>query len=209
MIKIDHIFIFVNSKRDADILVDLGLNEGSGNIHKGIGTANRRFFLNRFYLEILWVDNKTETTNIKDVELFKRYDFKNSGFSRFGICLENTKDSNKIFQNSLKWEAPFLAKNSFIDILTNEKMPWIFRLPSNRSANTLEEPRKHKLGVFELTKVIFYQKELSFQDKLQFLQNNSMIEFCKASKNTLVLEFDNYKQRKSITIEEFDLVIRY
>jgi len=46
--EIDHIFIFVSSKDLADELVSFGLTEGSGNVHKGIGTANRRFFFENF-----------------------------------------------------------------------------------------------------------------------------------------------------------------
>lgn len=207
--QVDHIFIFVDSKKDANILKDIGLLEGSGNIHKGIGTANRRFFFDGFYLEILWVEDESECKALKEIELFKRYEYKKSGYSRFGICMENTPQTNELFKDAFSWDAPFLPKNNPIDILTSETMPWIFRLPPNRSANNLEEPRAHKLGLSKLTKVTFYQNGLCFENSLEFLGKNSIVEFKKDTKNSLVLEFDNFNQGKTLCIKEFDLTINY
>ena len=71
--NIDHIFIFVDSKQSADELIDFGLSEGSGNVHKGIGTANRRFFFENFYLEILWVENEGEAQSVEEIGIWERY----------------------------------------------------------------------------------------------------------------------------------------
>lgn len=64
---IDHIFIFVNSEDEANELVNFGLTEGIGNVHKGIGTANRRFFFENFYLEILWVENENKAKSVDEI----------------------------------------------------------------------------------------------------------------------------------------------
>ena len=59
--ELDHLFIFaVVGGPEADRLVSLGLTEGSGNVHPGQGTANRRFFFRNTMLELLWVADERE-----------------------------------------------------------------------------------------------------------------------------------------------------
>jgi hypothetical protein len=60
--EFDHLFIFTDvGEIVADRLVDLGLVEGSRNVHPGQGTANRRFFFHNAMVELLWVHDREET----------------------------------------------------------------------------------------------------------------------------------------------------
>jgi len=206
---IDHIFIFVHSKQEADELIDFGITEGSGRIHQGIGTANRRFFFDNFYLEILWVENESEAKGIKKIGIRERSDYQNSGYSRFGVCLKNTKDTEQVFENSIKWEPLFLSKGDHVNIITSDKMPWIFRFPPNRRKNLSDEPKVHKSKIKQLSKAIFNLSEKEFEDILNSISENSIIEFKKAPINSLVLKFDNGKQGKTKIFECLNLVINY
>lgn len=123
VMQIDHIFIFVRSKTDANELIDFGITEGSGRVHQGIGTENRRFFFENFYLEILWVENESEAKSVKEIGIWERSDYPNSNFYRFGLCFKNTKDTDKIFKNAIKWEPLFLPEGKYVDILTSDNMP--------------------------------------------------------------------------------------
>jgi len=208
MIEIDHIFIFSNKGKETDELVDFGLTEGSGRTHKGIGTANRRIFFGNFYLEVLWVENEKEAKSVKKTEIWKRSDFKNNQYSRFGLCLKNTKETDTIFKNSIKWKPDFLPENRFVDILTNEIMPWIFRFPPDKN-NKLDEPRDHKNGIKKLTKAVFNMTEIDFKNVISEINGNSIVEFVKSSKKRLILEFDDRIQGKKEQIESLNLTIYY
>jgi hypothetical protein len=60
-IEIDHVFVCTSiNGLEADCLRDLGLREGSSNVHPGQGTANRRFFFTNAMLELLWVTDRAE-----------------------------------------------------------------------------------------------------------------------------------------------------
>lgn len=209
MIHIDHIFIFVSSKQDANELIEFGLTEGSGNIHLGIGTANRRFFFENFYLEILWVENETEAKNSQELGIWSRSDYSNNNFSRFGLCLKNTKDTDKIFKKSIQWEPLFLPKGMHVDILTSDNMPWVFRFPQNRSKDLQVEPKVHKLKTKQLSKAIFNLTEKEFQNTLNFIEDNSILQFQKSMSNSLVLEFDSLHKGKTTKFEKLNLEIRY
>lgn len=206
---IDHIFIFVNSKREADDLVNFGLSEGSGNIHKGVGTANRRFFFENFYLEILWVENEEEAKSVEDIGIWERFNYKNSHYSRFGICFTNTKNTDYIFNYAIKWKAMFLKDNEHVDILTSKNLPWIFRFPANREKNLQDEPKQHKAGLKRLSKIEMSLNIIEFADELSAIKSNTIVEIKKSNKNSLTLEFDNAKSSKVKIFDNLDLVIKY
>ena len=60
-ISLDHVFICtaVNAP-EAQALLTFGLIEGSSNVHPGQGTANRRFFFEGGFIELLWVANPVD-----------------------------------------------------------------------------------------------------------------------------------------------------
>jgi len=62
-ICVDHIFVLTEvGAPAADKLKSLGLKESFGRVHKGQGTANRRFEFSNGFLELLWVHNAQEAT---------------------------------------------------------------------------------------------------------------------------------------------------
>lgn len=207
--EVDHIFIFVTDRQDVDDLVKFGFMEGSGRTHQGIGTANRRIFFENFYLEFLWVTNETEARSFDRLGIWQRSNFRENDFSPFGLCLENTKDSDDIFKNSLKWHPEFLQSNDHVDIITSSNMPWIFRFPPNRKPKNTEEPRAHQLCVKKLTKAVLRLKKLELRDVLTKIETSSLVEFESAERNMLVLEFDNKRQNKHRYFKNLNLKLVY
>ena len=60
-LRVDHVFVLTEvGAPAADKLVSLGLQESFGRVHKGQGTANRRFEFSNGFLELLWVHNTQE-----------------------------------------------------------------------------------------------------------------------------------------------------
>lgn len=68
-----------------------GLTEGSGNVHPGQGTANRRFFFANAFLELLWIadDDEVASPLTAPTALRERLSV-NSDASPFGICFRDT-----------------------------------------------------------------------------------------------------------------------
>jgi hypothetical protein len=60
-LSLDHVFICTTANApEAEALLAFGLVEGSSNVHPGQGTANRRFFFEGGFIELLWVANPIE-----------------------------------------------------------------------------------------------------------------------------------------------------
>lgn len=85
---LDHAFIICGAGApEVEALTGRGFVEGSGNVHPGQGTANRRFVFSNFILELLWVVDPTEaaTDAVRSTGLWERWSKQGEGASRYGI----------------------------------------------------------------------------------------------------------------------------
>ena len=92
-LELHHFFILTEPEaKAADLLLDLGILEGTRNTHEGQGTSNRRFNFSNGTLEFLWVHDPDEASNGpgRDMHLFDRT--RKQTASPFGIML-NRKDN--------------------------------------------------------------------------------------------------------------------
>ncbi len=214
--EIDHIFIFSNTGgKEAERLVEFGLTEGSGRIHPGQGTRNRKFNFENFFLEILWVINASEIQNetTAKTKLWERSRFMENGYSPFGLCLVNSKSTDKLFEQSEKYQPNYFPEGMAIDILTNEKdksLPWTFRLPYRNEKKTHSEPTKHPNGIRKLTRTEFGMP-LGHNGKAfeNHFQSSANIAFKNGLPNHVTLEFDAFEQQKTVHLEGLSLTINY
>jgi hypothetical protein len=212
---IDHVFIFTNDKgKIADELVQFGLTEGSSRVHDGQGTANRKFYFENFFLEILWVHNEEELKSdiTKPTGLWQRADF-NSTHSPFGLCIVNTDETESLFEDAFKYQAAYFPIGLNIDILKNEQnlnMPWTFRLPFKGQKKNSAEPTEHQCGLRNLTKVEFGVSHFDEADWFiqQFL-GQEKIKFTLSSTNYLTLIFDDNKNGQTKEFKKINLKIKY
>ncbi len=149
-----------------------------------------------------------EAKSVEKIGIWERSNFKTNQYSRFGLCLKNTDDTDIIFNNSIKWKPDFLPENKFVEILTNKRMPWIFRFPKERD-NKANEPRNHKNGIKKLTKVAFNLTEIDFKSIISIINKYSIIEFVQSSDSFLILEFDNGIKGKTKYFDSLNLRINY
>jgi hypothetical protein len=85
--QIDHLFIRVTKGgTEAEALREFGLSEGSGNVHPGQGTANRRFFFANAFLELLWIADEAEIASEQTRPIQLRERLSEGDASPFGIC---------------------------------------------------------------------------------------------------------------------------
>jgi len=96
---LDHIFIITES--DAPIaqrLSAIGLREGNSNTHPGQGTSNRRFFLNGFTIELLYVSDPDEAANGAGSQLGILARSKDTSASPYGLVVRTTDaESTPVF----------------------------------------------------------------------------------------------------------------
>jgi len=215
--QVDHIFIFSDKGKAADELVNFGFVEGSGRVHAGLGTANRRFFFEDFYLEILWVENESESKNEKSsrLNIWERSNFRDNNYSPYGLCLKNTDTSSPLFVKALKFQADYHPQGKYMEVVNNQEkpyLPWFFRLPQiSGTRKNLDEPNNDKsLGIRKLTKAIFEVETSVLNDRfVDKIQLSAIVEFRVSTRNFLILEFDHVKQRMTQKFEKLDLEIRY
>ena len=214
--EIDHIFIFSNNGgKEAEKLVEFGLTEGSSRIHAGQGTMNRKFYFENFFLEILWVVDETEIQSelTSKTKLWERSQFEKNEFSPFGLCLVNSKLTDKLFEHSEIYQPNYFPEGMSINIITNEKnpnLPWTFRLPYRGEKKTIFEPTNHKNGIRKLTHTEF---EMPFnkdeKEYKPYFKGCKSIKFKNGQRNHLTLEFDNITQKKEMTFNELNMTIKY
>ncbi len=211
----DHIFIFTNDNgKIADQLVEFGLKEGSNRVHVGQGTTNRKFYFENFFMEILWVHDETEINSelIKPIGLWQRANYHFNGFSPFGLCLVNTDETDKLFENAFKYQPAYFPEGMTIDILKNEyqpSFPWTFRLPFKGQKKNEIEPTNHRNGIKELTKVDFFVSTINDDNFTQVFLGQEKINFIKSDRIWLNLTFDDAKQGLVKEFEELKLTIKY
>jgi hypothetical protein len=212
---IHHIFIFSNAAGDeANDLLNFGLSEGSFRIHQGQGTQNRKFYFENFYLEIVWISNEKEFRS-EDTALAKLYERAHhvDGFSPFGLCLVNSEVTDILFNHCEKYYPAFLPEGMGFDIITNYEypsLPWTFRPPFRGVMLFPEEPKIHKAGIQNLTRAAFHIPKLNNENAyLKHFINTKNINFEKADKFYLALEFDNKRNKCSKYFENIPLIIDY
>ncbi|WP_298311130.1 hypothetical protein [uncultured Aquimarina sp.] len=214
--EIDHIFIFSkNNGKEADDLVSFDFVEGSSRIHRGQGTTNRKFYFENFFLEILWVIDEKEIQNETTAQttLWERSQFKENGYSPYGLCLLNCDLTDTLFEESKIYQPDYFPKGMSIDIITNEKrpqLPWTFRLPYRGEKKVNDEPIEHSNGIKFLTRI-----EFEVNDKIckghftDYFTGFDHIAFKESKRTHLNLEFDNKTQGKKKEFPELGLTINY
>lgn len=213
---IDHIFIASQNQGDeAKQLVKSGFFEGSHRVHPGQGTRNRKFYFENFFLEIIWENDseELETELIRNIGLTERVRFEESGFSRFGLGLENTEGSNMVFRDCEFYQPVYFPEGKSFEILQNREnpdLPWTFRGPFKGQKATYTEPLDHPNGIRELTKATFQIPEPELKSTyVNRFQGHPQVRFESAEMVSLVLEFDGGKRGRVWDFSDLDLIVRY
>jgi len=216
--SVNHIFIFTDDyDKAAQEIIDFGFTEGSNRVHPGQGTQNRKFNFNNFFLEILWVHDKNEINSAltKPTKLGERANWKNNGSSPFGLCLDYSKNEDKLFENYFSYEPSYLPQGMEIQVLRNIKettLPWTFRwrmenINSLKTKKSLE-PTFHQNKIESLTKVYFGVKSIEnyFVD---FFKDEDSVVFEQSKEIYLKLEFDHKKTKQVKRFDTIPLLIEY
>ena len=163
-VELDHVFICTGrSAPAADSLLRFGLSEGAPNRHPGQGTANRRFFFDNAFLELLWVDDPAEaqSENVARTGLWERWSQCDGGASPFGVGLRiDSESTGEIPFASWEYRPPYLPAPLAIQMATHSHVstgPLLFAITFGRRADSgppeRHRPLEHAAGVRAVTRL--------------------------------------------------------
>jgi hypothetical protein len=154
-LELDHVFVTCAADApEGAALAQLGLAEGSRNVHPGQGTANRRYFFDNFMLELLWVADAGEaigSTQNRRTRLWDRWSGRSSGACPFGIVFRRSDDvdTQAPFQ-TWSYRPGYLPPHLSIEIAegTTLQEPELLYLPFLRGEGArADEPRDHAVPI--------------------------------------------------------------
>ena len=150
-IALDHVFVCCDpGAPEAKALLDIGLIEGTGNVHHGQGTSNRRFFFQGGFIELLWVSDSSQAQSALTMptRLWSRWLGRRQGNCPFGIAYSPTGLDVA--------EPPFLGWAYKPGYLPSGKEIWfasdttlkepelVYLAWPNPQASAAAQPKKHK-----------------------------------------------------------------
>jgi hypothetical protein len=194
---LDHIFITCSvGAPEADALLARGFAEGSANVHKGQGTANRRFFFPNFMLEFLWVADPTETAGdaVRCTGLWERWSKRAAGASRFGVVYGGAPPPGSSPPFTTKsYYPPYLPPGMSIEIVQGMSLeePALFWMPSlSKDANKRLEPTNHKAPVQRISGVAIGLEDVgALSDAARRLRDAGLLDFFEAPSQVLEVRF--------------------
>jgi hypothetical protein len=201
-LELDHVFVCTDvGAPQADALARFGLVEGKPNRHPGQGTANRRFFFENAFLELLWVDDPREAQgpDVARTGLWERWSRRTAGASPFGICFRPAAGTALDQPPFECWEyrPPYLPEPLAIHMSTDSadaSGPLIFYLAFGRPARSADaahrQPLDHPAGLREITAVTIAAPNFPDPAACQKLEELcSQVHFVSGAEQLLELEF--------------------
>lgn len=201
-LKLHHLFVCTSvGAPEAEDLLDAGLVEGSPNTHPGQGTANRRFFFESGFLELLWVHDESEaqSTLTAPGKLWDRWVERGRSANPFGICLSSREGAEPVLPfPSLAYRPDYLQDDHYFIFADKLRLsePEIFVLswPQVQSSPATE-PRNHLLGLREMRSVSVGLVDPTFiSDTLRAIRDAGLVSVHRSPKPELVIEFTSQQE---------------
>jgi hypothetical protein len=147
---LDHLFILCDAGApEAAALTRLGLEEGPPNRHPGQGTACRRFFFPRHYIELLWVENQEEARSdaTARTRLWDRWSARPQGGCPFGLVFVSDAGRSALPFSTWSYAPAYLPEGVTIEIAVDTPLdePEFFVLPAVTRSSSMPRPEQAAL----------------------------------------------------------------
>jgi hypothetical protein len=203
-LRIDHVFILcAEGAPEADALLAAGLQEGSSNTHPGQGTANRRFFFENLYLELLWVSDAEEAQRepAARTRLWERWSKRGQGACPFGLVFAGADGSPSVEPPFSTWSYHPPYSEVAIDIgretPLSEPELFYFRFPRRPDA-LRGEPTSHALPLKTLTALsVGIPGSAARSETARAAEATGLVEFPPADDYVMTLAFDGGAHRRT------------
>jgi len=203
-VEVDHAFIAcAPGAPEADALLQLGLVEGSPNSHPGQGTANRRFYFDRFMLELLWVADPAEAAGAlaRRTRLWERCSRQSLANSPFGIIFRSsTKGDSQSPFRSWSYYPSYLPPGLAIEIAeaTTLEEPELFYLPFVRGPRVPTiEPTNQSLPVGRFRSLLVGLRSLSaLSEASRTVERLGLLTYFESREHVLEIHFEGPVQMR-------------
>jgi len=201
-LHLHHVLVYTSAGApEAEDLLDAGLVEGSPNTHPGQGTANRRFFFESGFLELLWVHDEREaqSTLTAPTKLWDRWAERGRAANPFGICFSSPDGAVSILPfPSWAYRPGYLSDGRCILFADNLSLsePEVFVLswPQVQSSPKTE-PMRHPLGLCEMRSVsVGLPDPTSISSSLRAIRDAGLVKVHRSATPELVIEFTSQKE---------------
>jgi len=201
-LHLHHVFVCTSmGAPEAGGLLDAGLVEGSPNTHVVQGTANRRFFFESGFLELLWVHDEREAQSALSAptKLWDRWAERGRAANPFGICFSSQDGADSILPfPSWAYRPGYLSDERYILFADNLPLsePEVFVLswPQVQSSPK-SEPRRHPLGLCEMRSVsVGLPDPTSISSSLRAIRDARLVNVHHSATPELVIEFTSQKE---------------
>ena len=193
-LELHHFFILVKPEaKVADLLLSIGMLEGTRNKHEGQGTSNRRFNFTNGTLEFLWVNDSEEARNGPGKDMLLSERAQDIEASPFGIIV-NRKDNSDL---NMPFEGWKYSPDYF-------EPPWAFHIGEN--SNKLSEPlciyvpfiepnasqRDVEQDIFAtINKVVVYTTSKPISNVLKTVNSADRLSIKEGKKHLIEITFNN------------------
>ncbi|HUG17064.1 MAG TPA: VOC family protein [Thermomicrobiales bacterium] len=215
--ELDHVFICTDPGAPvAQRLIELGLVEGSPNVHPGQGTANRRFYFHNTMIELLYVTDEAELRSplVQQIRLSERFRWRQTAACPFGICLRSTDAADPAPFATFDYMAPWLPEGTAIPMARGAMTvePLLFIKPdSMQGGAATSEPVEHPLGLRQMTGVHVVSAGCELpSDSLRAVQRQGIVSVSQGEGHLLELTFDGGQRGKAADLRpELPLVVSW
>jgi hypothetical protein len=196
-LQLHHVYVCTapGAPEAADLL-HAGLVEGSGNTHPGQGSANRRFFFESGFLELLWVHDEREAQSActAPTRLWERWAGRAGVTNPFGLCFSSADAADSILPfPSWEYRPSYFSGGRCILFADNLSLsePEVFfpNWPQGQSSPQTE-PTSHPLGLCQMRSVSVGLPDLtSLSDSLRAIMEAGLVHVHHSDTHELVIEF--------------------
>jgi hypothetical protein len=196
-LQLHHVFVCTSvGAPEAEGLLTAGLVEGSSNIHPGQGTANRRFFFESGFLELIWVHDEREAQSslVAPTRLWDRWAERGRAANPFGLCFSSSDGADSVLPfPSWAYRPDYLFDDRCFLFADNMPLsePEIF-VPSwpQVHASPKTEPMRHPLGLCEMRSVsVGLPDPASLSSSLRAIRDAGLVKVHLTATPELVIEF--------------------
>jgi hypothetical protein len=196
-LQLHHILVHTSlGAPEAKELLDAGLVEGSPNTHPGQGSANRRFFFESGFLELLWVHDEREAHSAlaAPTKLWDRWAGRGGPANPFGLCFSSSEGAGSILPfPSWAYRPDYLSGDRCIlfadDLPLSEPEVFVLSWPQVQTSPETE-PTRHPLGLREMRFVsVGLPVPTAISSSLRAIRDAGLIEIHQSAAAELVIEF--------------------
>lgn len=194
---LDHIFVCTEpGGPEAEDLLRAGLVEGSRNVHPGQGTANRRFFFEHGFIELLWVHSEEEarSASTSGTRLWERWTKRGLAANSFGICFAS-QSTNGVDLPFASWSyvPGYLPPGKTIRFAEGGRLtePELFALGwVQTQPYSASQPTNHRIGLRQMQTVsVGLVETRNLSTPLQAAKAAGLLEVHRSAVPELVIRF--------------------